>query len=71
MIRKAEVPVVPCVIDGAYDVWPRHKTLPRPFGKITVRYGDPMDLSDLPGPEIRRRIDEAFADLMAEARGER
>jgi 1-acyl-sn-glycerol-3-phosphate acyltransferase len=68
VIRKAKVPVVPCVFDGAFQAWPRHKPVPRPWGKIRLRYGEAMELHDLPPKEILSRIDEAFEKLMAEVR---
>lgn len=42
--RMAGVPIVPCGIRGAYDAWPRGRTLPRPK-KIGVRFGPPIDSS--------------------------
>jgi 1-acyl-sn-glycerol-3-phosphate acyltransferase len=38
LCRRAEVPVVPVLIDGAYQCWPRHKKIFGP-GYVTVRYG--------------------------------
>lgn len=40
--RRARAPVVPVAIDGAFDVWPRGRRLPR-RGKIRVRFGAPFD----------------------------
>ena len=68
VVRRAKVPVVPCVIDGAFEIWPRHKAAPRPWGKIRVRYGPAMELHDLSADDIRARIDEAFAKLHDEIR---
>ena len=68
VVRRADVPVVPCVIEGAFDVWPRDKALPKPWGKITVHYGEPIDMSGMSADEIKQRIDAEFKTLMAEAR---
>ena len=38
---RAGVPVVPAAIDGAHEVWPRSRLLPRP-GTIWVAFGRPM-----------------------------
>jgi 1-acyl-sn-glycerol-3-phosphate acyltransferase len=42
--RMAGVPIVPCGIRGAYDAWPRGRTIPLPK-KIGVRFGAPIDSS--------------------------
>lgn len=39
LIAKCNVPVVTCVIEGAYDAWPKwDPTFRLPWGKINVRY---------------------------------
>ncbi len=42
LARKANCPVVPVVIDGAFDAWPRTSKLPKPFFPIRVIYGQPF-----------------------------
>jgi 1-acyl-sn-glycerol-3-phosphate acyltransferase len=42
MAARAGVPVVPVAICGTYEVWPRHRALPRP-GRVRVAYGAPID----------------------------
>lgn len=41
MADRAKVPVVPVTIEGAFDIWPRGRRLPRP-GKIRVMFGEPI-----------------------------
>ena len=41
LARKAKVPVIPVVIDGAFEAWPRSHKICR-FGPIRVVYGEPM-----------------------------
>lgn len=36
------VPIVPAVITGAFEAWPRGRSLPRP-GRVTIRFGPPLD----------------------------
>lgn len=55
LARKANVPIVPSVIDGAYDCWPRSRKLFRP-GRIYVTYGKPI-----PPEHIRAVGDREFA----------
>lgn len=40
LFKRAKVPVVPVAIEGAFNVWPRGRTLPRLRGKIRVRVGE-------------------------------
>jgi 1-acyl-sn-glycerol-3-phosphate acyltransferase len=39
--RKAEVPVVPTLIDGVFQAWPRDRKLPS-AGDVIVEYGRPI-----------------------------
>ena len=41
LCRRGNAAVVPVVIDGAYECWPRHRKLFSP-GKIVVYYGKPI-----------------------------
>jgi len=40
--KKARVPVVPVLIDGVYQTWPKDRRLPRP-GNVIIEYGPPID----------------------------
>jgi 1-acyl-sn-glycerol-3-phosphate acyltransferase len=40
---KAGVPILPCAVDGAYDVWPRWDRRPR-RGRVRVAFGRPFSL---------------------------
>lgn len=65
VVRRAGVPVVPAVIDGAFDAWPPQRRLPRPRRwPIIVEYGPPMDFSGLKGDAISARIDETFRRML-------
>ena len=54
--RRAKVPIVPAVIDGAYEVWPRTQKYPKLHGRVNVMYGKPI-----PAEHIKEVGDEAFA----------
>jgi len=41
LCRRTGAPIVPVVIDGAFECWPRHRKLFRP-GKVRVCYGQPI-----------------------------
>lgn len=49
LLAHMPVPVVPVVIEGAYEAWPRHKLLPR-FRPIRVRICPAVDPKALPDP---------------------
>jgi 1-acyl-sn-glycerol-3-phosphate acyltransferase len=59
------VPVVPCVLDGSYDAWPKGTKVPRPH-PIRVLYGPPMDLSRAKPAEIVQTIDRTFRRMLDE-----
>ena len=40
---SARVPVIPALITGSYEAWPKHRTLPRILGRIEVRFGPPVE----------------------------
>ena len=69
LILKAGVPVIPCGISGAYDVWPRWSKPRR--GRIRIRIGPPMRFPQLDRradreaalPEARERVMAAIAEL--------
>ena len=52
---KAGVPIVPCVIDGAYDIWPRWDRGIR-RGSVRVAFGEPFLL-----PKLDRKVDREAA----------
>jgi 1-acyl-sn-glycerol-3-phosphate acyltransferase len=65
-IRRAKVPVMPAIIVGAYEAFPRHSVLPRP-GKVRVIFGPPRRMEHLKGDQIVQEIEQTFARMFAEA----
>jgi 1-acyl-sn-glycerol-3-phosphate acyltransferase len=45
-VGGVRVPVVPALISGAFRVWPRSRRFPRPWGRIEVRFGPPVQWSN-------------------------
>ncbi len=58
LCRRSGATVVPVLVDGAFECWPRHKTLFAP-GPIMVWFGKPL----LPG-QIRLMSNEQLADRL-------
>jgi len=55
MSRRSGAPVVPMVIDGMFEAWPRTQKYPR-LGRVAVMYGTPFSAD-----EIKALGDEAFS----------
>jgi 1-acyl-sn-glycerol-3-phosphate acyltransferase len=60
LARKANVPIIPSVIDGAFECWPRHQKL-FSRGKIYVTYGEPI-----PAQKVAEMGDREFAKYLTE-----
>ncbi len=64
LVRRAGVPVVPMGIEGAFDLWPIGRKLPRLSGRIEVEVGEPLAPESLPrrteelGDFLRARVEE-------------
>jgi 1-acyl-sn-glycerol-3-phosphate acyltransferase len=67
VIRRAKVPVVPAVIVGSFEAWPKHRRLPR-LWPVHVRYGPPMHLDGLEPDQILGTIDRTLRHMFAELR---
>ncbi len=61
LCRRGNAPVVPVLIDGAFECWPRHKKLFKPGSKITVSYGQPISVE-----QISSMADDDFAKLLTD-----
>ncbi|MHC4241488.1 MAG: lysophospholipid acyltransferase family protein [Planctomycetota bacterium] len=58
--RRGKAPIVPVVIDGAFECWPRHKKLFSP-GQIHVTYGKPITVK-----QVRDMGDKKLAELLTQ-----
>jgi 1-acyl-sn-glycerol-3-phosphate acyltransferase len=67
VIRKAKVPVVPVVIDGSFEAWPKQDKVFH-SSPVRVYYGHPMDLSKLDRDEILETIDRTFRKMLTDLR---
>ncbi len=61
LCRRGNAAVVPVLIDGAFECWPRHKKLFKPGSKITVSYAKPISAD-----RVREMGDEEFACLLTD-----
>lgn len=75
LLLKAGVPVVPCGIDGSYDVWPRWSRRIRRF-RVRIRFGEAIhwpalndrEQREVAAPEAARRLRAALVELGAWSR---
>lgn len=58
LCRRSKAPVVPAVVDGAFECWPRHRKLFSP-GPVVVWFGKPLSPD-----EIRSMTNEQLADWL-------
>jgi len=65
--RRAGVPVVPAVIVGSFQAWPRGKTLFHPH-PVRVQFGPAMNLQGLKSAQIVQTIDETLRKMFADLR---
>jgi 1-acyl-sn-glycerol-3-phosphate acyltransferase len=42
LCRRGQAAIVPVLVDGAFECWPRHKKLFSPGSRISVYYGKPL-----------------------------
>jgi 1-acyl-sn-glycerol-3-phosphate acyltransferase len=65
--RRAGVPVVPAVIEGSYQAWPKGHKVFRPH-TARVLYGPPIDLDHLKAGQIVQKIEQTLRSMHAELR---
>ncbi|MDD5457786.1 MAG: lysophospholipid acyltransferase family protein [Phycisphaerae bacterium] len=47
LARRANVPILPAVIDGAFEAWPRTKKFPSFRKTIFIKYGEPISTEQI------------------------
>jgi 1-acyl-sn-glycerol-3-phosphate acyltransferase len=74
LVRRSGAPVVPAAVEGAFDIWPRSRRLPRFRGRLAVRAGPAIPADELtaegvdPLDRMRRAIETMRLELRAELR---
>jgi 1-acyl-sn-glycerol-3-phosphate acyltransferase len=58
LCRRAEAAIVPVLIDGAFECWPRHNRLFSP-GQVTVRYGKAITAE-----QVKKMTDRKLAEVV-------
>lgn len=75
VIKRARPTIVPMAVEGTFDVWPRHRKLPRLRGYVAAAYGEPIradTLLQMPPREaamlLRDRVNDLRLDLRRKLR---
>jgi len=55
LAERAAVPIVPVLIEGAHEVWPRNRLFPR-LGRISMVFGKPLEPETIVGDAIRDAV---------------
>jgi len=61
MALRAGVPVVPCAMLGTFELQPPGRVVPR-IGRVTIRFGRPLDFARFAGMDDRREVVRAVTD---------
>lgn len=61
MALRAGVPVVPCAMVGTFEIQPPGRRLPK-IGRVTIRFGAPLDFSRFAGMDGDRTVLRAVTD---------
>lgn len=70
LARRANVPVVPVVIDGGFECWPRHKKFYRPY-KVYITYGKPLlpqTIVEMGDREFAEYLTKTLRDMQTQLR---
>lgn len=70
LVRRADAPVIPAVVDGAFRAWPKGSKLPRPV-PVRVMFGAPLQLEGLKGDQIVPLIAQKMQGMLEELRSKR
>jgi 1-acyl-sn-glycerol-3-phosphate acyltransferase len=67
VVKRADVPVIPVVIDGSYYAWGKGSKKPQAH-PIRIMYGKPLELDGLKANEILPLIDRTLRSMLVELR---
>ena len=69
--RKTKAPIVPVVVDGAFECWPRFAKFFSPGHDISVSYGQsisPQEIENMDDKQLARYLTNILRDLQNNAR---
>lgn len=64
LAQRSGVPIIPTVINGAFECWSRNDALPIKFGEIRVKHGKPLYIKDFASSkELTQRLQQELIAL--------
>jgi 1-acyl-sn-glycerol-3-phosphate acyltransferase len=64
LARRANAPILPVLIEGAYKIWPRSRRFPSLVGKLTIKFGKLFFLEALQSEDsLLGKLHHAFRKL--------
>ena len=60
--RKAKASIVPAVIDGTYEAWPRHNKLPRP-ASVRIQFGNVIPAEDVKSMDKKELLQRVYSEI--------
>ena len=67
MVKRAEAPVIPAVVDGSGRAWGRGRKFPT-GAPVRLMYGPPMQFGKMKGAQVGEQIDQTFRRMLGELR---
>ncbi|MFA5292418.1 MAG: lysophospholipid acyltransferase family protein [Phycisphaerae bacterium] len=70
LARRASVPIIPVIIDGAFECWPKHNIMFSP-GRVFVQYGRPIqpdEIISIGDREFAKYLTNVLRDMQKELR---
>ena len=67
LVRRADAPIIPAVVDGAFRAWPKGSKLPRPT-PVRVMFGAPLQVDGMKGEQIVQLIKGKMQSMLDELR---
>jgi len=71
--RRGNAAVVPAIVDGGFECWPRHKKLFSPGHTIAVRFGPPLSAQEvqaLSDKALAKHLTQVLRTMLNECRAE-
>lgn len=60
---RANVPIIPVHIKGTFEIWPRHRSFPKLWGKTQCVFGDPIFPSSYSGLEKKEAQEKMALEI--------
>lgn len=66
LAMRCDAPIIPTYIKGLYEAWPMGQKFPKPWGRVSIHFGRPIDWHDFKHLD-RKQAQEAIAEAITSA----